>query len=351
MKFKGKIIIITIFIAILTSSCKKEKIEEPAVVENTNDVIKEEVDEPTEEVKPIKEGIPSPISGIYANEEKVNRRPIAVMFDNHHGARWQSGLKDAEIVYEFLVEAPYTRYMGIYLINDPPSIGPIRSARPYFITTSLEYDAVYVHVGGSEQAKTDIKTLKVADIDGLSSSNKVFFRKSHKKAPHNTYSSMEVLRATQEERKYKLTGEYIPFKFREDEADIEGSTANIVTIKYMKNNLTEYKYDEEKKIYSREKDGKLHVDEIDETPIIAKNIIIQEAKTKVLDKEGRLEIGLVGEGQGKYITNGKVMDIKWVKKSRSDKTKYYNLKDEEIVLNPGVTWIQIVNTNTEIIIE
>lgn len=350
MKLKGKIILITIFIALLSSSCKKEKIEEPVIVETPEDIEIEE-DEPKEELPPVKEGIPSPLSGLYAEEVKVNRRPVAVMFDNHHGARWQSGLKDAEIVYEFLVEAPYTRYMGIYLINEPQSIGPIRSARPYFITSALEYDAVYVHVGGSEQAKSDIKTLKIADIDGLSSTNKVFWRKSHKKMPHNLYSSMEVLRATQEERKYKMTGEYTSFKFKEDESDIDGNMANKVTINYRKNNTTEYNYDAEKKIYTRLKDGKLHIDESDETPIVAKNIIIQEAKTKVLDKEGRLEIQLVGEGQGKYMTNGKVIDIKWVKKSRSDKTKYYNQSGEEIVLNPGVTWIQIVEPSTEIVVE
>lgn len=350
MKLKAKIILITVFIALLSSSCKKESIKEPVIVEVPEDVEKEEDMDQVEEA-PVKTGIPSPISGIYAEESKVNRRPVAVMFDNHHGARWQSGLKDAEVIYEFLVEAPYTRYMGIYLINDPPSIGPIRSARPYFITTSLEYDAIYVHVGGSEQAKKDIKTLKVADIDGLSSSNKVFWRKNHKKMPHNTYSSMEAIRTTQEERKYNLAGEYIPFKFKEDEADIEGGTATNIILKYMKNNITEYKYDEEKKIYNRIKDGKLHIDETDEAPIVAKNIIIQEAKTKVLDNEGRLEIELVGEGTGKYITNGKAIDIKWVKKGRNDKTLYYDLEGKEIVLNPGVTWIQITNPKTEIIIE
>ncbi len=349
MKLRAKIILITILIALLSTGCKKEKIEEPTVIEGTNDVIKEE--DIIKEELPEKIGIPSPLSGIYALDEKVNRRPVAIMFDNHPSARWQSGLKDAEIIYEFLVEAPYSRYMGIYLINDPSSIGPIRSARPYFITSSLEYDAVYVHVGGSEQAKSDAKTLKIADIDGLSSSNKVFWRKSHKKIPHNTYSSMEAIRTTQEERKYKIIGEYIPFKFNEDEMGIEGRVANKIIIKYRKDNNTEYNYNEEKKIYSRTKDGKLHIDEADETPITAKNIIIQEAKTKVLDNEGRLEIQLIGEGQGKYITHGKFIDIKWVKKSRNDKTIYYTLEGEEIILNPGVTWIQIVEPKTEIIIE
>src|SRR5690606_7652597 len=147
------------------------------------------------------------------------------------------------------------------------------------VTTVLEYDAVYVRVGGSEQAMKDVKALKLADIDGLSSSNKVFWRKSHKKAPNNLYSSMEVLRDTQAERKYRMIGEFTPFKFHEDEKDMEGSIANKVVINYRKDNNTEYIYDEEKKIYTRYKDGELHIDEIDESPIVAKNIIIQEAKT------------------------------------------------------------------------
>ncbi|NLY86408.1 MAG: DUF3048 domain-containing protein [Tissierellia bacterium] len=350
MKLKIKIILIAIFIALLLSSCKKEVEEEPVIVEEPT-VIVEEEEENIEEEIPEKVGIPSPLSGIYVEEERVNRRPVAVMFDNHPRARWQSGLKDAEIVYEFLVEAPYTRYMGIYLINDPPSIGPIRSARPYFVTTVLEYDAVYVRVGGSNQAMKDVKDLKIADIDGLSSSNKVFWRKSHKKMPHNLYSSMEAIRATQAERKYRMIGEFTPFKFHEDEIDMEGSVANKVIINYRKDNNTEYIYDKDKKVYTRYKDGKLHIDESDESPIIAKNIIIQEAKTRVIDNEGRLDIQLVGEGNGKYISNGKVIDVKWVKKSREGKTIFYDLGGNEIILNPGITWIQVVEPKTEIIIE
>lgn len=355
MNTKIKLVFIAIFMGLILTSCKKEKVEEPIIQEEPVDIVDEDENKEDEEVVEViqeKVGVPSPLSGIYIEDnEKINRRPVAIMFDNHPSARWQSGLKDAEIVYEFLVEAPYTRYLGIFLVNDPELIGPIRSARPYFVTTALEYDAVYVHVGGSEQAKSDVKSLKVADIDALSSSNKVFWRKSHKKAPNNTYSSMAAIRTTQEERKYKLTGDYTSFKFNEDDVDIEGSLANKIIINYRKNNTTQYNYDGENKIYQRYKDNKLHIDESDDTPIVAKNIIIQEAKTKVLDKEGRLEIQLVGEGKGKYITNGQVIDIKWVKEARSAKTKYYNNNNEEIILNPGVTWIQIVEPSTNISIE
>lgn len=338
-------------IGIISFGCKKEEVEEVVEVEET--IIEEEIEEEEviEEVVIEKEGIPSPLSGIYGSEEKINRRPVAIMFDNHPRARWQAGLKDAEIIYEFSVEAPYTRYMGIFLMNDPESIGSIRSSRPYFVTKVLEYDAVYARVGGSEQAKADIRSLKLADIDGLSSSNKVFWRKGHKKMPHNLYSSMEVLRKTQKDKGYKELGEYTAFKFKEDEEDINGEMANTVTINYNKDNTTLYNYDLDKKVYTRTKDGKLHIDEIDETQIIAKNIIVQEAKTRVIDNEGRIEIDLIGEGKGKYVTNGRAIDIKWIKQSREGKTLYYDLDDNEIIFNPGVTWIQVVGLNPDITIE
>ena len=345
MNWKLKLIIVAMIIGIVSFGCKKEEIEivEVEVEEVTIEEVEEEIIE--------KQGIPSPLSGLYGAEEKINRRPVAIMYDNHPNARWQSGLKDAEIVYEFSVEAPYTRYMGIFLMNDPESIGSIRSSRPYFVTIVLEYDALYARVGGSEQAKADIKSLRVADIDGLSSSKDVFWRKNHKKAPNNLYSSMEVLRQTQKERGYKELGDYTPFKFKEDEEDIQGQLANTITINYNKNNITVYDYDFDNKVYTRTKDGKLHIDEIGETQIIAKNIIIQEAKTRTIDNEGRLEIGLIGEGKGKYITNGRYIDIKWKKGSREGKTLYYDLEDKEIVFNPGVTWIQVIGIDPDIIIE
>ncbi len=344
---KKFIIILMILSLILLGGCRKDD-----VTQLEEEILKEE-SPVEEEIQEVKEGIPSSISGLYASEDKVNRRPVAIMFDNHPKARWQSGLGQAEIVYEFMVEAPYTRYMGIYLINDPESIGPVRSSRPYFVTTLLEYDPIYVRVGGSVQAKKDINQLKIADIDGLSSSNKVLWKntKVGKKAPHNTYTSMEVIRKTGEERGYRLNGDYKGFKFYEDNTDIEGFSANKVIINYYNNNTTLYTYNPEEGVYYRQKDGKDHYDELTKLPIEAKNIIIQEAKTKVIDNEGRLSIDLIGEGKGKFITNGKGIDIKWSKKSRNSKTYYYDEKGREIVLNPGITWIQIVNTEPNINIE
>lgn len=337
------------------SQNKEEKLEEVNNQELNNNKTEEDLTTDQDSVyeSKINDLVQSPLSGIYAQKEKVLRRPVAVMYDNHPKARWQSGLSQAEIVYEFLVEGKFTRYMALFLVNDPELIGPIRSSRPYFVTALLEYDPVYVRCGGSEAAKADIRKLKIADIDALSSSSKVFWRynKTGKRMPHNLYTSMQVIRKTQKKRKYRLRGNFEAFKFNEKDINIDGVQAKTVKIEYFNNNTTKYIYDEENKVYKRYKDGKLHIDELDGTKITAKNIIIQRAKTKVIDSEGRLSIELIGKGKGIYITNGKAIDIVWEKKTRKSKTLYFDLSGNRIKLNPGTTWIQVVKPDTKVIIE
>ncbi|MGF7056342.1 DUF3048 domain-containing protein [Brassicibacter mesophilus] len=343
--------ILIIVMSITACSNKENKGEIPAdnIVDNETKSEDDIGDESTGiEENEIKDGVISPFSGIIVEKSKVERRPVAIMFDNHPRARWQSGLSQAEIVYEFLVEAPYTRYMGVFLVNEPELIGPVRSARPYFITTLLEYDPIYVRCGGSEAAKADVKKYKIADIDGLYSGAFWRYKKTGKKEPNNLYTSMEAIRKEQNRLKYKQDSNFKVLKFNESDLDIEGAKAENIVINYNSDNTTKYVYDSEAKVYNRYKDGKLHVDEFDETQIIAKNIIIQEAKTKLLDSEGRLDIQLVGKGKGMYITNGKAKNITWSKESINSKTIYYDETGEELKLNPGVTWIQVTRISPSI---
>lgn len=293
----------------------------------------------------------SPISGIETTEEISRRRPVAIMFDNHNKARWQAGLKDAEIVYEMPVEYPYTRYMGVYILNSPETIGSVRSARPYFIEKAMEMDAIYVRVGGSEQAKKDIVDYKIDGFDGLGNIPKVFVRKKHKKMPHNMYTNMGGIREVAREKAYREESLIESYNFNlEGEETIaeDGNMAKDIFIRYNKSNTTKYIYDEELKSYRREKDGKLHIDEVDESPILAKNIIIQRASVKTVDNEGRLSVNNLGSGEGYFFTGGYYKNVTWKKDSKSSLTRYYDSLGNEISLNPGQTWIQVVDINTQV---
>ena len=89
-------------------------------------------------------------------------RPYAVMINNIGTARpLQSGLQDAYLMYEIIVEGGITRYMALFMDQNTERIGSIRSARHYFLDYALENDAIYVHHGQSPQAQSDFKALNV----------------------------------------------------------------------------------------------------------------------------------------------------------------------------------------------
>jgi len=314
------------------------------------DLIDSENAENTENTeKQTKEGVPSPISGIYTDEANVIRRPFAVMLDNQSKARPQAGLDQAEMVFEILAEGWITRYLAVFLINEPESIGPVRSARPYFIDKAMEFNALYVHVGGSPQAFSDIKAFKIADIDAMSRDGSIFWRKKHKSAPHNMYTDTKAIRKAASSSHYDDNIKFETLKFNDDHKKINGLSMLSMEIPYYKDYKVSFKYDEGDNVYYRFINNKPHLDEISKKHLSAVNMIVQKAETKVIDSEGRLEIELVGQGEGLYATNGEMRKIIWKKNNRKSITRYYYEDGTEIQLNPGVTWIQVVPSNQEII--
>ena len=292
--------------------------------------------------------VKSPLTGLRMDKEKLNDRVIAVMLDNQYSARPQAGISKCDIVYEILAEGNITRYMGIIGSEQPDDIGPVRSARDYFIDKALEYDALYVHVGGSPQAYLAIPDLKVASVDAMNQGSDIFWRKTHKYAPHNMYTEYNAIIKGAERKNYRKKGEYENLLFSYIDRDIQGQDLTGIKFPYDGNRYySAYEYNADKKVYDRYINGEPHLDEDGDIPINTKNIIVQFTETKKVkgDSEGRLAIKMIGEGTGLYITNGKYIDITWKKTDEYAITKYFNEQGKEILLNPGKTWIQLYPTN------
>ena len=289
------------------------------------------------------------LTGLMTDYDLSTRRPIAVMFDNFYTARPQAGLDKADIIYEILAEGLITRYMGIYYGDYPEHIGPVRSSRPYFVLKALEYDAYYVHVGGSMQALSDIKKYAVADIDGLTSG--AYWREKHKKAPHNVYTSAEALLKEAKRFGYKQDADFDFMDFNDTFTERTGDIATEITFVYKEPTQTDkigyhssYKYNDEEKVYYRYTNGKPHLDEDSKVHLSCTNILVQYANTTVIDSEGRLKIDLIASGKGRYYTAGVYEEVTWEKASASAPTFFYDADGEKLVLNPGVTWIQVVKS-------
>ena len=335
------ILIILVIIAGVLVALKMFNIEE--VQEANTNALNETVEE-----KPKEEQEPKTLSGL--------TRPIAVMIDNNINAMPQAGLLEADIVYEMIVEGGETRLMLILQDKDLDKIGPVRSARHYFLDYALENDAIYVHYGWSPQAQEDITKLKVDNINGIYESSSSFWRVDDKYAPHNAVTSTENIQEIVEREEYRIRkNKENVLNYVVDEVELEdGEIANTITIPYSENNVVEYEYDEELGEYVRYSRGEKQIDWDTEKTVTTKNIIIQKIENTTLQDgsgKGRQTLDNIGEVEGYYITNGKAIKIICDKASRRDQTVYRDLDGNEINVNDGKTFIQICPIDAEIEIE
>ncbi len=288
------------------------------------------------------------LTGEYIKAEDAKRRPYAVMINNIQAAIPQYSISNADIIYESPVEGSITRLMAIFQKPDKlKRIGSVRSCRIYFAYMSKEWDSIYVHYGQSKYAK---KFLKSKQIDNICSWNGegAFYRTSDKPAPHNCYASGKGLLKQRKKLKYRkdhddtYTGN---FKFADIDKPLEldqGIDAQKVKVGYSYNNAS-YKYDKDKQKYFRSQYGSKHIDAVNKKQLSCTNIIIQYVKTVLYPDNKSLKMTQKGDGKGWYITRGKAIKITWHKdKQKSGQTKYYDENGEEITLNNGKTFIQIV---------
>lgn len=284
-----------------------------------------------------------------------NKRTIAVVIDNVGDAVPQTGLNEAMIVYEAVVEGNLTRFLAVFKDPKIEQIGPARSARPYFIDYAMENDSIFVHYGGSDKALEEVKTLGINNVNGIESPGNVFSRTNKKKAPHNAIVSVAEVWKYAETRKYRTnTTQRNVLNYVTDEVELEdGELANSVTIPFAEGKV-KFVYNEETKLYERYVSNQIQKDWLTGEVLTAKNIIITSANYQTTSEEngyGRQAIQNVGTLNGYYITDGKCSKIKCVKTSRSAKTVYQDLEGNEIEVNDGNTYIEIVPLNFTISFE
>lgn len=283
-----------------------------------------------------------------------NDRPIAVMIDNHKGAMPQAGLNDAYIVYEIIVEGGETRLMALFKGVNLDKIGPVRSARHYFLDYALENDAIYVHFGWSPYAKSDITTLGVDNINGINESSTSFWRTKDKYAPHNVATSTEKILNIASRKGYRTTStKESVLNYVADELNLESDIeAAKITIPYSTSNTVEYEYDSTTKRYTRYSRDTKQVDWETKETVTTKNIIVVKCENWTVsgDTSARQDIDNVKALKGYYITNGKAIEITAEKSTRSSQTVYKDLEGNEIDVNDGNTFIQIcpIDSNVEI---
>ena len=276
-------------------------------------------------------------------------RPYAVMINTHNAALPQSGLKDAYIVYELMVEGGITRMMALFKDVDVEKIGSVRSARVQYLGYVFEHDAIYVSAGGATEAVKKISKDGISHID-VDGAYGVRDKSLNRAWEHTLFTNTGLLEKAVSKKNIKTTTKQANLlNYSAKEIDLSkyssAKKANDISIKYSNYRTSIYKYDANNKNYLRYLNSTANVDLVTKEQYTAKNIIAYavEYTTYTYDGySGYQKIDNIGTGEGYYISNGYAVPITWEKSSEKSQT-IYKIKEtgEELVVNDGNTYIQI----------
>lgn len=299
---------------------------------------------PKKQEAPVDTRVPSKLMGVKVDPSELNKKILAVVIENHPDARPQSGLDKASIVYETLAEGGITRFLAIFQENEVAEIGPVRSARIYFLDWVLEYNAIFAHVGGNIAALDQIGPLKIQDVNQFWNAN-YFWRDSARYAPHNVYTTTDKLRAAGDKAGYPKTSEFAGHTFKADKKLEERPQGASVTVDFSGGayNPT-YTYDRNNNVWLRSQVGVPFKDKSGQQ-IAPKNVVVEFAGFSFghsRDGAQLTTIKNIGSGRALFYIDGEQIEGTWQKTDRNSKTVFKDTQGNEVPLNTGQTWIEVV---------
>ncbi|TSC92317.1 MAG: hypothetical protein CEN92_18 [Candidatus Berkelbacteria bacterium Licking1014_96] len=287
---------------------------------------------------------PCPLDGVMTTKERAERRPLGIMIENHPDARPQSGLDKASFIFETPSEGGITRFLVFFVENDAQEVGPVRSARTYYVDWADEVRAIYVHAGGSAIALKNLANDKY--LCNINHDQDHFWRDNSRFAPHNLYTTTDKIREAASIAKCSLKADYQGYEFKDDVAKEEQGTTKIITVNFSSAQFqVVYNYDPEKNVYLRSQAGTAHKDKITGAQLSPKTVVVMHADRVTSASDGTQQSHAVTTGTGKaeIYLDGKEIVGTWKRASISDRTIFYDELGKEIIFNRGQIWVEVLS--------
>ena len=288
------------------------------------------------------------------DESLLGNRPVMVVVENHPQARPQWGLTSSDIVFEMVAEGGITRMILMFADSSrlPDKIGPVRSARHYFLDLAEGYDAIFTHFGQSPYAKKQLANHDIDNINGYVDGSYFSRDKSRNvDSEHTAYTTKEWILKAIENKEYRTTlkdGYDNAFSFNIDgNRVLEDGSCVTATVSFSSSFTYTLNYDKQENVYYSSLNGNPFVSS-DGTQQNFQNIIILYTDISAIsgDAKNRVDFDL-SSGHGTYISNGSYEAIKWEKGSSTDMLKLLDSEGEELKLNTGRTYIAICGDSRE----
>jgi hypothetical protein len=290
------------------------------------------------------------IDGVLDAPENEELPTVGVMIENLATIRPQAGLEAANLVYEALVEGGITRFLAVFTMTEPiESIGPVRSARPYYLDWVSEYGALYAHAGGSPQAMSDIGSKGIFNLDQFYNPQYYVREKLPRAIEHNLFTSSELLTFALRDKEAKESA-FSPWEFKDDAQEVDRpGVVGPITINFSSESYqVVYRYDSTTNTYARFQGTTPHTDMVSGEQISPNNVLVQYVESGLADAQ-RLTMETVGSGSAILFRDGQTIEGSWSKSSTGDRTEFIDASGQPMVFNAGQTWIEVVPTDREVI--
>lgn len=302
--------------------------------------------------------VPNTLTGRLV-DPAINQRPVTgVMIENSQDARPQSGLDQAGVVFEAIAEGGITRFLALFQDTQPDYLGPVRSARPYYVQWCMSFDCAYAHAGGSPEAIQDIRDWGTKDLNDAVG---YFWRVSSRYAPHNLYTSLGKLNEYEAARGYGAPT-FTGFARKKDQAYKAPAPATSSKTKPAKSTApadtrtaassidfaissglfnAHFDYDAGTNSYRRSQAGAPHmvVDSAGNQTQISPKVVVGLVMSYGVAADKHSQYGSIGSGQAFIFQDGTVTEATWAKADVAGPLTLKDAAGADIQLNAGQTWL------------
>lgn len=316
---------------------------------------------------------PCPINGVkYSTQQEAwwqQHAPLGIMVENSTDARPQSGLSNADIVYEAVAEGGITRFLGIFYCQDAQAVAPVRSARVYYINWVSEYgpNPLYAHVGGANtpgpaDALGLITTLgwdSYNDLNQFAIGFPTYWR-DYNRLGHTVATEHTMVTTTTKLWDFAKTRgitnvnkdgvawdtSFVKYAFKDDVPLAQRPQSQSIHLDFWSDPsyAVDWTYDRTNNQYLRNNGGVVHIDLNTKKQLTAKNVVVLFMTVSTVDdgymNNEHQEYGNIGTGKAKIFMDGKEINGTWRKASRTARTLLYDADGNAIQFDRGTIWFE-----------
>lgn len=308
----------------------------------------------------------NPLTGLRVEDATLlDRIPIAIKISNSQEVRPQSGLNQADLIFEHLSEGRITRFTAIFYGSDAEKVGSVRSGRLIDLEIPAMYQAIFAYSGSSAGVKdrirnSDLFPEHIAAPD-FGVGQPYFYRvpQGGLRFEHTLFTNTPVLQQLAEERGFNSRPEFPRTMTFSETPPTDGQAVEYFEVNYLLNvNTAEWTYDDALGRWRRAIAGRVHSDALTGEQVTAANVVIVYAnhveapfwEEMIGDRSNwklSIEIQTWGTGPVLVFRDGQMVNGHWERQERNHMLTFHYGDGRPIPLKPGNTWVQVVPLDTE----